>query len=174
MLIDLKTIANRPGHFHFILPVGWWQDDEHNQAVKFASPLQVNVDISRAGSNYILEGNLSGILKLTCSRCVEFFPNEISSDFNIILSALPDSNVEDDIELDEKDMQVDFFSGDEIDLDDIIRSQIYLTLPMKPLCGNDCNGLCPVCGTNLNIKKCNCTNRKGHPEFLKLQALKEK
>ena len=174
MLIDLKTISNRPCYFYFRLPVDWWQDVENNQAVKFASPLQVKVNISRAGSNYILEGNLSGILKLTCSRCIEFFSNKISSDFKIILSALPDSTVEDDVELVEEDMQVDFFSGDEIDLDDIVRSQVYLTIPIKPLCGNDCNGLCPVCGTNLNIKKCNCADRKGHPEFLKLQALKEK
>ena len=77
-----------------------------------------------------------------------------------------------EIELLEDDMSVDFITGNEICLDDIVREQIYLSLPMKCLCREDCLGLCTLCGTNLNIGKCNCEDKKGHPGFSKLKNIK--
>ncbi len=67
---------------------------------------------------------------------------------------------------------VEFITDSEIRLDDIVREQIYLSLPMKCLCREDCSGLCPLCGTNLNMKKCECLREKGHPGFSKLKKVK--
>jgi uncharacterized protein len=76
-----------------------------------------------------------------------------------------DDPEEDDteIELAEKDLEVDFIRGEEIDLDEIIREQIYLSLPMKSLCSEDCLGLCPTCGSDLNAGSCQCHREQGHP-----------
>lgn len=71
-------------------------------------------------------------------------------------------------------MSVVFISEKEIELDEIVRSEIYLALPMKFLCKEDCKGLCPVCGKNLNRERCNCQKMTGHPAFLKLKELKLK
>ena len=79
---------------------------------------------------------------------------------------------EDDIELAEEDLDVDFIRGDEIDLDEIIHEQVHLTIPMKSLCREDCLGLCPECGRNLNAGDCPCDRDQGHAAFLKLKNLK--
>ena len=75
-------------------------------------------------------------------------------------------------ELEEEDMEVDFEKGDEIDLREILREQIYLSLPAKLICHPDCRGLCPQCGINLNEGQCRCTETLGHPGFAKLKNLK--
>jgi uncharacterized protein len=61
-----------------------------------------------------------------------------------------------EIELLEEDLETGFISGDEIELDDIFKEQLYLALPIKSLCREGCLGLCPICGTDLNIQRCQC------------------
>ena len=53
-----------------------------------------------------------------------------------------------------------------------MREQFYLALPMKPLCGNDCKGLCPTCGTNWNKGTCDCSNQSEDPRLAALKALR--
>ena len=53
-------------------------------------------------------------------------------------------------EVEEEDLETSYYRDDQIDLNELLREQFYLALPMKPLCREDCNGLCPQCGTNLN------------------------
>ena len=60
------------------------------------------------------------------------------------------------------------------DLDEVVREQIYFSLPMKSLCRKDCSGLCPLCGANLNMEECKCRKEKGHPGFSELKNLKLK
>ena len=87
--------------------------------------------------------------------------------------SLPPSDAEkSELELSEEDMSVDFIMGDEIDLDEVVREQIYFSLPMKSLCREDCRGLCPVCGINLNKEECKCRREIGHPGFSELKKLK--
>ncbi|MBM4294554.1 MAG: DUF177 domain-containing protein, partial [Deltaproteobacteria bacterium] len=59
-------------------------------------------------------------------------------------------------ELTAADLDVDFISGENIDLQGIVREQIILSMPLKPLCHEDCRGLCPGCGANLNREACTC------------------
>jgi uncharacterized protein len=53
----------------------------------------------------------------------------------------------------------------------MVREQCYLAIPMKPLCRPDCQGLCPVCGTNLNIERCQCNPQWQDPRLAVLQTL---
>ena len=78
----------------------------------------------------------------------------------------------DETELAEEDMEVDFVKGEEIDLADMLREQIYLSLPVKLICHSDCRGICPKCGINLNTGQCRCRQELGHPGFAKLKNLK--
>ena len=64
-----------------------------------------------------------------------------------------------------------FSAVDEIDLGHLMREQFYLALPMKPLCGDDCRGLCPVCGTNLNRGRCQCKREWEDPRLAVLKTL---
>jgi uncharacterized protein len=175
MIIDLRSILTAPRHFDFTLEPDWWRGDgEDNQILGLDSPLSVHISISRAGSKYVLEGSLSGRLKLRCDRCLEPFNNDLNSDFSLFLSLPPTDTEKGELELVEEDMSLDFIIGDEIDLDEVVREQIYFSLPMKSLCRKDCSGLCPLCGANLNMEECKCRKEKGHPGFSELKNLKLK
>ena len=69
------------------------------------------------------------------------------------------------------DTAATFYEDDAIDLADLLREQFYLALPMKPLCRQDCKGLCPQCGTNLNTDTCQCQVRWEDPRLAGLKAL---
>ena len=74
--------------------------------------------------------------------------------------------------VEEDDLTTAFYENDAIDLGQLMREQVYLSLPMKPLCRDDCRGLCPVCGTNLNLSVCHCAREWDDPRFAALKALK--
>lgn len=175
MIVDLRTIAHSPRHFIFTLKPIWWKgDEESDQIIGLDGCLDVHISISRTGTKYMLEGRLSGGLLIRCDRCLEVFHRNLESEFWLFLAhRLPEKDgIE--IELMEDDMSIDFVVGDEVDLNDIVREQAYLSLPIKSLCREECLGLCPVCGANLNKEKCECQRVKGHLGFSKLKNLKFK
>jgi len=175
VIIDLRTILTAPRYFDFTLEPDWWQADEENdQILGLNGPLRVHISISRAGSKYVLDGRLSGRLRLRCDRCLEPFYNDLESDFRLFLTLPPSDTEKSEFELLEEDMSVDFIMGDEIDLDEVVREQIYFSLPIKSLCREDCFGLCLVCGANLNKEECKCRREMGHPGFSALKNLKSK
>jgi uncharacterized protein len=77
-------------------------------------------------------------------------------------------------EIEEDDLTTAFYQNDEIDLEHLMREQFYLVLPMKPLCTDDCKGLCVMCGTNLNRGTCDCKRDFDDPRFDALRALRSK
>jgi uncharacterized protein len=71
----------------------------------------------------------------------------------------------------DEDLETSYYRGDQIDLKELLREQFYLALPMKPLCREDCHGLCPQCGTNLNTGTCACTPVWEDPRLAPLKGL---
>ena len=172
MIIDMRTILRAPRHFEFTLEPDWWQCRQKNdQILGFSAPLTVRIDISKAGNKYVLKGSLSGRLVIRCGRCLEPYDSDLESDFSLFLTYTQSAAGKNELELLEEDMSVDFIKDDEIDLDEVIRAQIYFSMPMKCLCRQECQGLCPMCGTNLNKEKCECRQESGHPGFSKLKNL---
>jgi uncharacterized protein len=102
-------------------------------------------------------GRLEVRLRQDCGRCLEAF--ELPLSVAIDLFFLPDDGtelVEQDIELKERDLVVGSYRGGRLDLAEVLREQIYLSLPLKRLCRDDCQGLCPTCGVNRNKEACSC------------------
>lgn len=166
MIIDLRTINQYPRHFDLVFKPDWWQRDEENgPIVGLNGSLECRIAIARAGVRYILDGSLTTILILCCDRCLETYQHKLDFQFRLFLSALlPDSD-QSELELAEDDMWTQFIEGNEVDLNDIVREQIYLSLPMKSLCREECRGLCPMCGVNLNKERCECQSVGGIQVF---------
>src|SRR5262249_6927774 len=80
---------------------------------------------------------------------------------------------EPDREIAEDDFSTAFYDDDTIDLGELIREQLYLSMPMKPLCSEECLGLCPQCRTNLNRASCDCARAWEDPRFAPLKALRQ-
>ena len=176
MIIDLTTISQEGRSFDFSLEKDWWHSNEENdQVLGFDTNLEVKIKIYKAGEKYLLQGVLTGGLQVVCDRCLKSYHRDLKHDFNVFLDIIPKTGTNmTEVELLDGDMEVNFIKDREIDVDEVIREQIYLSLPMKSLCSDECLGLCPICGSDLNVRDCQCHKEQGHPGFLKLKDLKIK
>lgn len=171
MIIDLQAVSDEV-QVHEVLDRDWWQSDPSQQIQGLGSPIEVDVTVSKAADKFLVDGNLSGKVTVRCDRCLEPFDLELKTRFNVYLVVRPSGPSEEEVELLDEDMEVEFIRGETIDLDDVVREQIYLSVPMKCVCRSDCQGLCPRCGANLNAGPCSCLRASGHPAFSKLKLLK--
>jgi uncharacterized protein len=158
MIIDLKTISTEgPKHLELSLDKGWWHSDGQNDRIEgIAAPITARVDIGKIGDKFVLEGDMTGSVKIRCDRCLNDFENEIETSFKLFFTQQSRYETKAEIELLEEDMETEFINGEELNLDDIFREQLYLALPIKSLCKEECLGLCPICGTDLNVQGCLC------------------
>jgi len=111
--------------------------------------------ISRSGDTIYIRGTLSANIMQECDRCLELATIPIGGDFTYTL--VPGkAETSEELELSAEDLEKGYYQGDFIDLAPIVCEQIILQTPMKILCAENCRGLCPCCGTNLNKGKCDC------------------
>jgi uncharacterized protein len=173
MIIDLRHILEEPRQFDFTFHPGWWQDAEgDDQIMGLEGPIVVSGTIRKEGESFALDGALKGHLKIRCDRCLEPYQFQLDSRFRLVLTPASAGEQRSELGLIEEDLSVRFIEDLTVDVDEMVREQIYLSLPMKCLCKETCAGLCPECGQNLNIQACVCQKETGHPAFSKLKDLK--
>lgn len=131
--------------------------DYHDAAFRQTAPLQINVTAELSGAEIRVRGRLSTTLEASCDRCLGSVALPLESDFDLIYRPMQTIAKEEEIEIRDDELEVGFYSGDGIELADVASEQVMLALPMKVICGADCRGLCPVCGTNLNVSSCDCS-----------------
>lgn len=122
------------------------------------SPVTVRLSgsVTRSERGYVLSGLVRGEGSLRCVRCLEAFPFAMGEALELEL--LPATTVpqEDETRLGPEDLDVVFFEEKAVELEAIAAEQFQLAVPMKPLCRDDCKGLCGRCGANLNRGACTC------------------
>lgn len=136
----------------------------------FAAPAAVRVEYYRAGQELFFHGRITGNVVGQCARCVEAYTFVLEKEFSLVL--LPRPDIPGERELNEEDLDLSFYKGDEVDLSPLIREQLLLALPTRPLCQDTCKGLCPQCGANLNLQTCQCTPSVEDPRLAILRNLK--
>ena len=134
-------------------------------------PIGVNVTYYRAGTELFFEGGLHASTSAICARCAEEFAAPSDRDFRFVLAPKA-IGFDEDKNLRDEDLEFSLYDGDQIDLSPLIREQFLLSLPTRPLCREDCRGLCPKCGVNLNHTQCACRMDAGHPGLAALRNLK--
>ncbi len=139
---------------------------------QFKRPLDSKASITKAGKAVLIKGNVETVLELRCIRCLKVFPFPLASSFDITLLPLREAPSEEEVELAEEDMESDFFEGGEIHLSEIACEQVFLEIPVQPLCQRDCKGLCPVCGRDLNLGPCGCREETFETGFAALRKWK--
>jgi len=141
-------------------------------AYRVASPVELAFDIHKDRDRFRLVGTVTATLDLSCSRCLEQFPLMVDAAFD--LRYLPASAMSSDPEREvaDEDLDLGYYRDDRIDLNELLREQFYLALPMKPLCRDDCRGFCPRCGANLNTAPCSCATTWEDPRLAALKALR--
>ena len=121
-----------------------------------------------------LRGRLSAGLELLCARCLEPVPQEIARDFELLYRPLGADAGRDELSVTAAEADIGYYQGDGILLEDVLREQVLLALPLKVTCREDCRGLCPQCGQNLNEKQCSCAPALDDPRWTALREIRSK
>ena len=142
-----------------------------DEAFRVAAPVTLAFDIYKDKDQFRLIGSVQTTLELPCSRCLDPFTWPVDSSFDLRYLPQAAAAAEGEAEVADDDLSTSFYQDDIIDLAQLLQEQFYLALPMKPLCGPDCKGLCAVCGTNLNVETCDCDTSWVDPRMDVLKAL---
>ncbi|MBI5408662.1 MAG: DUF177 domain-containing protein [Nitrospirae bacterium] len=127
----------------------------------------------RFGKRVLVEGLVKISATLKCSRCLTEFPRPFDLAFKEEYLPSEDISRDKDHELTGGEMDVSFYSNDELDISELLKEQVLLAAPMKPLCRDDCRGLCPACGEDLNKGACDCRKEEIDPRLASLEKFKE-
>jgi uncharacterized protein len=113
-------------------------------------------EIRPGARGHDLFGRFRAIVEVECSRCLQRFPVVLAEDFFLTLVRSVEPAADTDHEVTEADASLYVVPTGRLDLAEVVAEQIYLALPLKPMCRPDCRGLCPDCRTNLNTSECGC------------------
>jgi uncharacterized protein len=170
MLLDLTRYRQPLAQFSRTFQPGEVGDEgDTYQVVK---PVELTFDIHKDKDKFRLVGTVTSELELPCSRCLEPFRMPVRSEFDLRYLPATEAGTEPEREVEEDDLETSYYRDDQIDLNELLREQFYLALPMKPLCADACRGLCPQCGTNLNTGRCDCSPAWEDPRLAPLKNLK--
>lgn len=147
--LDVPLLEAGPDDYRFDEAVTWW------------------VDVTNTGSALLVSGKVAGVGTCACSRCLD----DVSFDFEGDIEGFFLLNAEDAVDFEDDDDapgedEFDVLPADHIiDLEPLVRAALIMDAPSMPLCRDDCAGLCPVCGANLNEGACGCGRDEALEEF---------
>jgi len=118
-------------------------------------------------------GKLDVTMEVSCARCLDPVRHKINWAFDLLYRPLGVDRRAEEVAISEADTEIGYYEGEGLLLEDVLREQVLLATPVKLVCREDCKGLCPRCGTNLNVETCNCP-QTGDPRWAALSELKNK
>ncbi|MGH7842813.1 MAG: YceD family protein [Candidatus Binataceae bacterium] len=134
-------------------------------------PVAVEVSYYRAGTEVFLSGTVEAMARANCARCAEDFATSHARPFRYVLA--PRSiGYDQESDLRGEDLEFSLYEGDHVDLAPLVREQVILALAERPLCREDCLGLCPRCGVNRNEATCDCRSETADSRLAVLRTLK--
>ena len=170
LALNLSKIRTAHEQFEQVYPpeaLGRTGDDH-----RVVAPVTLVFDIHKDKQQFRLVGHVQTTLELSCGRCLESFVWPVDAEFDLRYQPHVENTGEGERAIEEDDLTTAFYEHDEIDLGQLMLEQFYLSLPMKPLCAIDCQGLCSVCGTNLNRETCTCDRQWEDPRLAALKTLR--
>jgi uncharacterized protein len=168
MLITPEELALQSVTIDTTYPAG--EIDRRDGKFQQVSDLRFHALAELVGSEIRIRGNLGTRLQVECDRCAMAVELPLEQRFD--LSYRPVSTIarEEEMEIPRDELEVGFYSGEGVEVSDVISEQVILALPMKILCRPDCRGLCPSCGVNLNFEECHCRPTRSDSPFASLSG----
>jgi uncharacterized protein len=121
-----------------------------------------------------LRGRLSAGLELQCARCLEPLRQDVKREFELLYRPLGADAGRDELSVTDAEAEIGYYQGDGLLLEDVLREQVLLALPLKVTCREDCKGLCPQCGKNLNQEQCSCSTEVEDPRWAALKDVRSR
>ena len=121
-----------------------------------------------------LRGRFAGNFQVPCARCIEPVEIPLAADIDLIFRPLgADADVP-ERSITASETEIGYYQEDSLLLEDVLREQVLLSLPVRTLCKPDCKGLCPRCGANRNLQPCSCDEGPKDPRWEALTDLRSR
>ena len=169
--LSLEAVSDEPVPFAFELAFSIEALDR--EPLLEISPVRFAGQVARIEGGYALEGGLAYDGKLECSRCLEPYPFQEQEEFTLLLCPRKPASGE-EVELEKEELDACFYDQPVVPVAPIVEERIQMAVPMKPLCREDCRGLCLHCGRELNSGECGCVVEVVDPRWEALKSLKQK
>ena len=168
MFLNVRELEFQAIEFDETLPPG--KIDLGNDVVQ-VEPLVIRCSAELVASEIRLRGLLRTAVEVSCARCLEPVRRDLAREFDLFYSPMATIAKEETVAVSSDELEIGFYQGDGILLEDAIKEQVLLALPMKDVCREDCSGLCPDCGQNLNLAACGCKPFSGDVRWAPLADL---
>ncbi len=135
--------------------------DLDDSGLEFVSPIELSLRVVRQGETFWVEAVVRASVVLECARCLRRYTEHLESEFRIMVQrggSRPEGEEEEDVKVVAQDAEY-------VDITQEVHDFVLLSVPMKPLCSEDCKGLCPVCGADLNEIECGCRRERIDPRW---------
>lgn len=121
-----------------------------------------------------VKGKLDTRLEVLCARCLEPVVHPIECNFDLLYRPLGIDSGHEELSVTDAEAEIGYYEGGGLLLEDALREQVLLALPLKTLCRDDCKGLCPHCGKNMNEIECGCVDEVEDPRWSALKEIRDK
>lgn len=121
-----------------------------------------------------LVGSMSTRVEVRCARCLNPVEQDVSESFDLLYRPQGVDAAGDEVAISQADTEIGYYRGDGVLLEDVLKEQILLALPVKLVCSSDCKGLCPHCGRNLSVESCDCVTTMSDPRWSALEDIRKK
>ena len=178
MFLDIQDLALHPIDFKEELQPG---------ALDLGEDIQQRAPLKTAGRAELVEehhgkhqiikdirlrGDLATSVELTCARCLDPVQQDVERSFELLYRPVGVDAGRDELSVTDAEAEIGYYQGQGILLEDVLREQVLLALPLKITCREDCKGLCPQCGVNLNQQQCSCETTLPDPRWSALQEIR--
>jgi uncharacterized protein len=153
MLISLQQLEQRPVRFKVDIPAGEIEYDRNTTQTSVLHAEGSAQLLSHSLGEIRVQGNLTVTVEATCDRCLEAATFPIDNRFDLVYLPAGQSSAEDD-EIDQGGIEVGYYEGNGLELEDMLREVVLLALPMQIFCSEAFKVICPVCGVNRNQRDC--------------------
>jgi uncharacterized protein len=180
MFIEIEELESHPIDFREELPPGALDlgpEAKQTKPLKTAGRAQLVQE--HHGKHHVindirLDGELSTSLELACARCLDPVTEKVARKFDLLYRPQGTDAGKDELSVTTAEAEVSYYQGEGLLLEDVIREQLLLAVPLKAICREDCKGLCPQCGKNLNQEPCSCSAALQDPRWSALKDLRSK
>jgi uncharacterized protein len=170
MIVDLLSVSDEPLPFNFKIAAN--KIDLDTEGVQIIGDIDVIGELMKSAAKTDVRGSIKAPVEIECTRCLTPIKRELDIVFDVDFidrELFPDSK---ETHLESSDLETDVIDGNELDLTQVAREQILLNLPEQVLCREDCKGICPKCGSDLNEGDCTCSDDNIDPRWAALKDLK--
>jgi uncharacterized protein len=180
MLFEIKDLELHPIDFEEKFAPGVIDlGTEYRQKIPIETSGRADLVEEHHGKHKVIQdirvkGRLATSLEVSCARCLEPISENVKRDFDLLYRPQGSDAGRDEISVTDAEAEIGYYEGQGVLLEDVVREQVLLAVPLKVTCRENCKGLCPQCGRNLNEGLCDCTVEIEEPRWAALKDIRSK